>query len=289
MIYFPILNPIVFQPLFELVPATAEPFLGRAQAFPPAARVQVQFYMDGAQSPSFIVSAEFDDGTRQTLAADGVRTFPATDSRGEACTYVVFALTLPAFRTFRLRVAVGDIEAASGCITTEADMGAYRRLVFGSDAAMEFDTLMNAQDWVFTPAVYIPGGFFTNGFTPVIDGEEFLDGNRVSRYLSAWPSVTRDFIMGGAQGLDNRLVAMLNAAFCLPSIDIDGERYVRYAGASMKALGDKSVPCRAWSLTLQHAGGDYAAAYGADTVSGALVDASGRYLVDAAGKWIKST
>lgn len=292
MIYFPLLNPIVFQPLLELEPATAELFRGRAQAFPSGEKVLVQFY-DAAQPPVLLtprVYFDFDDGTSADAGAVMEEDpLGLTNSAGISCRYYVLSVVLPSFRTFRMRVEAGDVEAVSGCITTEADTSSLRRLLFGSGEQMEFDTLMEGPSVSFTPTVYIPGGFFTSGFTPVIDGEEFLDANRVSRYLGAWPSITRDFVMGGAQGLDNRLVAFLNAAFCLPEISIDGERYVRYGGASFKALGDKSVPCRAWSVTLQHAGGDYSTAYGADTVQGALVDASGRYLADAAGKWIQTT
>lgn len=288
MIYFPLLNPIIFQPLLELEPASAELFQGRAQAFPSGEKVQVQLFDSEARSIEPRVFFDFDDGTSQESRVGLPERDMAWNSLGQVCNYYTVNVFLPSFRTFRVRVEAGGFTAVSGCITTEADTTVLRRLSFGSSEQMEFDTLMEGASVSFSPTVYIEGGFFTSGFTPVIDGEEFLDANRVSRYLGAWPSITRDFILGGARGLDNRLVAMLNAAFCLPDIRIDGERYVRYGGASLKALGDKQVPCRAWSVTLQHAEGDYSTAVG-DKVSGALVDDSGRYPVDAAGRWIKTT
>lgn len=287
MLYFPLLNPIIFQPLFEKVPATAESFTGRAQCFPSLEPVQIQVYTDGNAFP--VLHMDFDDGTSVLPDPASLDTARLTASDGNVYDYLTVTLALPVRRTFRLRLTLGEVEAVSGCITTEADVSSFSRLSFGSGQELEFDTWMHGEGFDFRPTVYVPGGFFTSGFTPVIDGEEFVDGNRVSRYLSAWPSVTRDLVLGGAQGIDNRLAAMLNAGFCLPLIEVDGRRYVRYAGASLKALGDKILPCRAWSVTLQSAEGDWSTEYGEAFADGALVDASGRFLMDTAGKWIKTT
>lgn len=287
MLYFPIINPIIFQPLFEKIPATAEPFQGHAQVFPSGAEVQIQLYQDYKWTVIPKVTIEYDDGTRMP-------TYPfiqigpnLTNSKGQTFYYIIVTCTLPAARTFRLWVEdYLNTYAVSGCITTLNNMTGYCKLSFGGNGLM-FDACMSNEDFIFRPTVYVKGGFFTSGFSPVIEGEEFIDGNRVSRYLSAWPAITRDFIIGGPQGVDNRLVAMLNVAFCLPSIEIDGQAYVRYAGAELKSLGNKSLPCRAWSITLQHADGDYSTCP-PDLVSGVLMDASGRYLVDAIGQWIQT-
>lgn len=287
MLYIPTLNPIIFAPALERDPQTGIPFGGRAQVFPSAAEVQLQLYTDTNYYPAVYI--DYDDGT-SAMAAVTVEHQTTAESvlDGVIYNYIGLRLIMPRDRAFRIRIEMGTAVAVSGCICARNDVSAFRKLVFTSDEYMEGDTLMHDMPYRFTPTVWVEGGFFTSGFTPDSDSEDFLDQNRVSRYTSAFPYISREFVLGGVQGIDNRLAAFLNAAFCLPSIDIDGRSYARFAGAKLKSLGDKQIPCRAWSIALQNADGDNAVAFATSDVSGALVDSQERYIVDATGNYIKA-
>ena len=305
-IYLPITNPLRLWPLTELNPQTCEADYCRPQAFFPSEAVAFELVVEGGPQVLELTDAVWVDPDGLTTPAQAsTRTFNGVLSGRRAVIVTVTVPNLPLCRLeFDFGAQAGGGHFRSGWVTTTADRDRLVKIGYsayddaspspGEEGRVAVDTYFPGRQTEgdgYTPFIYVPGGFFTRGYAPAIDDDSYLTERYVSRYTHAYPKTSRTLTIGDARGIDNALAATVNAALCL-NFEVEGRRYVRYDGAQLEALGNDALPLRAWSIALQAYDGDTAVLYGPDAwntgADGALIDAAGLYVVDAAGNYIRA-
>lgn len=107
-----------------------------------------------------------------------------------------------------------------------------------------FDNIFWNGDRQFVFKFRIRGGFKPGGVTLEVDNEQFTNQRQEIVELYSIPYVTMTFTMGDVNGVPYYIAEHLNKIFCLSSVKIDGNQYVREGNSrpeKAETLGGKEL------------------------------------------------